>query len=91
MRIEIGNFSINADSNKNVWIEERSPERKKPIYYGYYRSFDDALKNFVRKRVRGSDAKSVAEALKMLCNAMDDAEDILDGWLANVKIGDQNR
>ena len=91
MKIEIGNFSINADSNKNVWIEEHSPERKKPFYYGYYRNFDDALKNFVRKRVQGSDAKSVEEALKVLADSMNDAEAIMNGWLANVKIGGQNR
>lgn len=91
MKIEIGNFSINADSNKNVWISENVPELKRPVSYGYYRSFDDALKSFVRKRVQGSDAKSVAEVLKMLCDAMDDAEEILNGWLANAKIGSQNR
>lgn len=91
MKIEIGNFSINADSNKNVWIEERSPERKKPFYYGYYSNFDDALKGFVRKRVQGSDAKSVEEALKELSDAMKDAEAMMNGWLANAKIGSQNR
>lgn len=91
MKIEIGNFSINADSNKNVWISENVPELKWPVSYGYYRSFDDALKNFVRKKVQGSDAKSVEETLKVLADAMNDAEAMMNGWCANAKIGSQNR
>lgn len=91
MKIEIGNFSINADSNKNVWISENVPELKRPVSYGYYRSFDDALKSFVRKRVQGSDAKRVEEALKELSDAMKDAEAMMNGWLANAKIGSHNR
>lgn len=91
MKIEIGKFSINADSNKNVWISENVPELKWPVSYGYYRNFDDALKSFVRKRVQGSDAKSVEEALKELSDAMKDAEAMMNGWLANAKIGGQNR
>ena len=83
MEIKVGKYTLKSD-RYSTWIEEeyKSEDEKTKgktmtrRVAGYCQSFNRLLEDFIDKGIKDSDAKSVEEALSVLCKATRDAKKI---------------
>lgn len=84
MEIRAGKYTIKSDKFC-AWVEEeakikdgkRKGETETRRVTGYFRNFEQVLDDFIETKVKGSDAKSVEEVLKILDRATKDAKRIV--------------
>lgn len=84
MRIKRGRFYINSDS-RCYWItEEFKPEGKKAKkdlsekrVTGYFRDLEDCYKDFVDKRISGSEAKTMTKLMEDIGKLKEEVKELM--------------
>ena len=82
MKIKAGNYYLNSDACKNVWITEESTSEKSGKIYekrvsGYYDSCKSALKDMIQRKVYETDTTELKEVINTIDTALKDALKIL--------------
>ena len=83
MKIKAGNYYLNSDACKNVWITEESTSEKSGKIYekrvsGYYDSCKLALKDMIQRKVYETDTTELKEVINTVDTALKDALKILE-------------
>ena len=83
MKIKAGNYYLNSDACKNVWITEELINQKTGKIYekrvsGYYDSCKSALKDMIQRKVYETDTTELKEVVKTVDTVLNDALKILE-------------
>ena len=83
MKIKAGNYYLNSDARKNVWITEELINPKTGKLYerrvsGYCNSGKSALKDMIRRKVYETDTTELKEVINTVDTALNDALKILE-------------
>lgn len=82
MKIKAGNYYLNSDACKNVWITEELTNSKTSKLYekrvsGYFDNTKSALKDMIRRKVYETDTTELKEVINTVDTALKDALKIL--------------
>ena len=83
MKIKAGNYYINTDSNKNVWITEevigaKTGKLSEKRVSGYCNNLKSALESMIIRKTYGSDSTNLEDAVNALDSALNDALKIIE-------------
>lgn len=94
MRIECGNYILMTDSCCNIWIEEKymgkdkedNPKEYTKRITGYLHDFSSLTKDFLNKKLCGSDAENMVDVLNELNIAKKEIDEIYNRY--KVELGE---
>ena len=83
MKIKAGNYYLNSDACKNVWITEELINPKTSKLYerrvsGYFDNTKSALKDMIERKVYETDTTELKEVVKTVDTALNDVLKILE-------------